>query len=248
MRITAFLLAIAFTLPIGANAQDKPGEIVVTGIGHASAPPDKARLRIEVSARDRQSEAAMEQITMASDTVMAVLTAYGVSEADIETTSLSLNENWEYEDDKRVFKGFSASTSLSADIRDLTRIGNLVATLSKDGATSIRGPYFEIEDKVALRNDARRNAVRDGLATAELLAEAAGVTLGPPLLITDGTRASDKLTLEDVMEGTVHMEEPMVMEEPALEGSVAISETGVAVAPADIETMETVKLIFRIDP
>ncbi len=247
MRITAFLLAIAFTLPIGASAQDKPGEIVVTGIGHASAAPDMARLRIEVSIRDRQSEAAMEQITTASDTVMAVLTAYGVSEADIETTSLSLNENWEYENDKRVFKGFSASTSLSVDVRDLTRIDNLVATLSKDGATSIRGPYFEIEDKFALRNEARRNAVQDGLATAELLAEAAGVTLGPPLLITDGTPASERRFDRELIE------EPMVMEEPAMEQfgdeqPVEISETGVTVAPADIETMETVKLIFRIDP
>lgn len=245
MRLTSALLALTLLLPIQSHAQEKPGEIVVTGIGHASSPPDKATLRISISARNRQSEVAMEEITTASDTVMAVLSAYGVSKADVETTNLSLSENWEYEDSKQVFNGFSANTELTADIRDLPRIGNLVATLSKDGATSIRGPFFEIEDKVALRDEARRNAVHDGMATARLLAEAAGVTLGPPLLITDGTRAS-QLTLEDIMEEGMmeeRMEEPMVMEEP-----VEISETGVAVAPADIETMETVKLIFRIEP
>ena len=247
MRIFAFAFILVLLFPIQIKAEDKPGEIVVTGVGHASAPPDKAVVRIEVSRRARQSDVAMEDIAKAVDTVMAAFRAYGIAEADIETTSLSLGENWEYEDDKRVFVGFTASTRLSVDVRDLTRLGNLITTISKDGATSIRGPFFEIEDKLALRDEARRNAVRDGMATARLLAEAAGVTLGMPLLITDGTEPSDSSQLDR----SERMEEPMVMEEPAPEAlgeTVEIAETGVAVEPADIETVETVKLIFRIDP
>ncbi len=244
MRFKAILIALTILVASPTHAEDQPGQIVVTGRGFASAPADKATLRIEVVANARKSELAMEQITISSDTVMAALRNYGVSEADIETTSLSVGEDWQYEEGTRVFAGYSARTNLIVDVRDLSRLGNLVATLSRDNAISVNGPHFDIEDKVTLRNEARRNAVRDGLETAELLASAAGVTLGPPLLITDGTEPTERNRLN----AAEQIEEPMVMEEPVMEDFGEISETGVDVIPGEIERTETVKLIFRIEP
>ncbi len=244
MRRLIFVLVVTLIGTTTASAEERSGQIVVTGVGHASAPADKALLAIEVSVDGRKSDVAMEQVTVSSETVMSVLRTYGVSDEDVATTRLTMGENWQYDDGVRVFKGFTARTKLTVDLRDLTRIGNLVSTLSKDGAISVDGPYFGIENRTALRDEARRNAVQDGLATAQLLAEAAGVTLGPPLLITDGTEPADQRRFNT----DVQMEEPMVMEEPVMEDVGEISETGVEVLPGKIERTETIRLIFRIAP
>lgn len=243
MRIAALIFVASVFFPFLAAAEEAPGQIVVTGVGHASAPPDKAALNIEVSRTSRQTDVAMGDVTDAMETVLSAVRAYGVAEEDIETTGFALREDWNYDGDTRKFDGYEATTSLSVQVRDLSRIGNLITTISGTGGVEIRGPFFALENDRALRDEARRNAVLDGVATARLLAEAAGVTLGPPILITDGTE-----TLEDLADRSVQyeerMEEPMVMQEPA----PGISETGVPIVPADIETSQIAKLVFRIEP
>ena len=245
MRISAFVLSLTLLLSLPSFAQNTPGRIVVTGIGHASAAPDKAVVRIDVSHTDRRTDVAMQDLTQTVEAALATIRAHGIAEDDIETASFSLTEDWNFDGNTRRFDGYEAETRLTVEIRDLTRVGSLITTLSATNGIEIRGPDFELEDKKALRDEARRNAVMDGVATARLLAEAAGVTLGPPLLITDGTENP-----EDMARRRPHDEVAMeMMEEPVMEEpSAEIAENAVPVIPADISTSEIAKLVFRIDP
>ena len=52
-------------MPLHLKAQEAPAQFVVTGVGRASAPPDKAVLSIEVSSNGRQTDVAMEDIAVA---------------------------------------------------------------------------------------------------------------------------------------------------------------------------------------
>lgn len=248
MPIKTLLVIALLTLPLQLTAQDVNGEIVVTGIGKANARPDVGVVRIEVSRTAGEPGAAMTEVTEDVTNVLAIIRAYGVLDDDIETTRLSLGEKWELNDSQRTFVGHQATNELSVEVRDLTGIGDLIATLAANGATDIDGPYFEIEDTVALRDEARRKAVLDAVATARLLADAAGVTLGSPLLITDGTRTFDRSRLRGVVNESEQMEEPMVMEEPIMESFGDIAEDGAPVVPGTIERTEHVEVIFSIAP
>ena len=242
MRIFILLLSLLL-FPVQAAAQDEAGRIVVTGIGHASAPPDKAVIRIEVSHTDRRNDVAMQDLTAAVEAVLSAVRAHGIAEEDIETSSFSLTENWNYNEGARTFDGYEAESNLRIEVRQLSAIGSLITTLSSGAGVEIRGPFFELENEKSLRDEARRKAVQDGVATARLLAEAAGVTLGPPLLITDGTKVSDEPNMRELIDGIAHMEEPMMEAEV-----IDYSAKAIPVIPADIETTETAKLIFRIEP
>ncbi|NNE80198.1 MAG: SIMPL domain-containing protein [Silicimonas sp.] len=241
MRISAFVFSVALLFPLHAIAQDTPGQIVVTGIGYASAPPDKAVIRIEVSHTARRTDVAMKNLASNVEKVLTTARTHGVADDDIETTRFSLTEDWNYDGDTRKFDGYKASTRLTMDIRELSVLGNFITTISSGTGIEITGPEFALENDRALRDEARRKAVLDGVATARLLAEAAGVTLGPPVLITDGTETPGGL------DGSVQfeeaMEEEVIMEEP----SVEIAENAISVIPADIETVQITKLVFRIE-
>ena len=109
----------------------------------------------------------------------------------MQTTGLSLNPRWTpkvNQDGTRtqVLAGYEASNQLSVICRDLSKLGELLDTLATAGANDMRGISFDIEDKAKLLDEARKLAVRDGRAKAELLTHEAGVELGKVLSISEG--------------------------------------------------------------
>jgi|GEM_PF-4747398 len=236
--ITLFIVFLS--LPLIALAEEAPSQIVVTGFGKASAPPDKATITLRIERTQRETGAAMAEVADATTLLLNQIRSYGVTDEDIESTKVSLGEEWDLDSSPRKFLGYAASTSLSVVVRDMERLGPLIATVTRDQPVSLRGPYFEIEDRLALRDEARRYAVKDALSTARLLAEAAEVNLGAPILITDGTLTD----LDREMLALQMLEEPM-MEEPMLSEEI-LDDQGIPIIPGAIETTERVKLIFRI--
>jgi uncharacterized protein YggE len=60
-----------------------------------------------------------------------------------------------------------------------------------DGANTLNGMTFGLADPEPAYNEARKEAVADARAKAELLALAAGVKLGPVLSISDAGAMTD---------------------------------------------------------
>src|SRR5262249_8170962 len=67
----------------------------------------------------------------------------------------------------------------------LAKLGAILDALVQVGANQINGIAFDIDQPKALQNEARKLAVADARARAELFAAAAHVTLGRVLQITE---------------------------------------------------------------
>lgn len=81
--------------PASANAPAKG--ITVSGSGKASGPPDVARTTIGVEARAGSAEEAMAEVNTRMTQVIAAVKQAGVTDADIRTSTLSLNFERSYE-------------------------------------------------------------------------------------------------------------------------------------------------------
>jgi len=183
MLLAALMLALSTPL---AEAQ---GTIEVTGTGEVSAPPDMATISVGVTTEAADAAAAMAANSQAMARVLARLTSAGVAERDLQTQTLSLSPRWsrprpEREEEPRV-TGFVASNTLTVRVRDLPALGSILDAALGDGANTLGGLSFGIAEDAALREAARRAAVADAMATAKVLAEAAGVTLGAVQEVTD---------------------------------------------------------------
>lgn len=62
--------------------------------------------------------------------------------------------------------------------KNLDSVGEIVDRAVKAGANQVQGIRFDVQDKQALQLEALKLAVQQGMGKAEAMAEAAGVTLG----------------------------------------------------------------------
>jgi uncharacterized protein YggE len=83
-------------------------------------------------------------------------------------------------------KRYDAVTIFTVKLSRLDRVDAVVARLAASGLFEVQGLAFGVADESAPMNEARRKAVADARAQAEIYAEAAGVRLGDIVELTDG--------------------------------------------------------------
>jgi len=88
-----------------------------------------------------------------------------------------------------VVLGYRVSNSVTAKIRDLTKVGDIIDAVAVAGGdlTRINGISFTIDDPTEATNEARDKAMADAKAKAQQLASKSGVTLGKPTYISENS-------------------------------------------------------------
>lgn len=183
--VRAALLAIVVVGLSGlAAAQDGAGgarSITVVGQGEAAGPPDRATINAGVQSlaptvleSSRENQAIIERI-------MQALRKEGIDDTDIQTADYSI---WpEQQADPRgtgevTITGYRVNNTVRVTVKDIDRLGKVLAAVTNAGANAIHGIGFSVEDTAALEESARAAAMADARSRAGALAELAGVKLG----------------------------------------------------------------------
>lgn len=187
LAVMAMLAAGFAGSAIAQGIEPATRSLTVTGQGEASAPPDQAQIMAGVQTvaatvieSTRQNQAAVEKI-------MRSLEDQGIEPADIQTSGYNV---WaEQRHDPRgsgeiTLTGYGVSNVVNVVVRDIDRVGEVLAAVTNAGANSIHGVQFMVEDTAALEQRARAEAMAHARAQAESLAELAGVELGEVLTIS----------------------------------------------------------------
>lgn len=107
--------------------------------------------------------------------VLAALRRAGIADRDIQTSSISLNPEYRYEENQPPqLVAYSASNQVTVRFRDIRNSGQILDILVAEGANQISGPNMTIERPEAALDEARANAVAAGRARAELYVRALG--------------------------------------------------------------------------
>jgi uncharacterized protein YggE len=193
-QFSALLLAAALLLPAAAGAQAQapapaPAErtLSVTGESMAQGRPDMALVQAGVVSEAATAGEALAANTAAMGRLVEALKAEGIEARDLQTANFSVEPRYSQPpqnyDGSEPFEpkivGYSVRNELSVRIRDLAKIGALLDRAIAEGANSVSGPTFSVDQPKALEDEARRAAMRDAMARGALYAEAAGVALGP---------------------------------------------------------------------
>lgn len=180
MRVLKILLvsAAAF-MPMSGWALAETAKITVTGQGSVQATPDMATVTLGVTSTGPTASEAMAANSKGVDAVIARLKEAGIKSEDLQTSNLSLNPNWSNSSSgASEVSGYVASNMLTVRVRDLAGLGSVLDVAITDGANTLNGVNFGIATPRPLQDEARKAAVKDAVARASLLAEAAGGKLG----------------------------------------------------------------------
>ena len=213
--------------------------IWVNGTGEVTVTPDIATLSLGIEAQADTVAEAQEQAAMAMEAVMATLDDNGVAEKDIQTRYFSIYQvtRWDDYTDEQVVTGYRVSNMVMAKIRTLAvesfsldyKVGTVIDAVAAAGGdyTRINNISFSVDDPTPYYEEARQEAVADARAKAEQLADLAGVNLGKPTYISEGT----------IYPPVVYRDAGMEMMAPA---------PTTPISPGEIELSLTVQVAYAI--
>lgn len=177
---------------VNSQAADQTG-IVVTGRGEAEAPTDTAYLDIGIQVTAANVADARDQAAKAADAVISAIKKNGVDDKDIKTIGLSIQPQYTYvKDQEPKITGYVVTNTVEAKIRKLENVSKIVddGTAAGGDASRLNSIRFAIDDDTKVLSQAREAAMKNAKAKADELAKLGDVSLGKPMLISEGTQSS----------------------------------------------------------
>jgi hypothetical protein len=140
------------------------------------------------------------------DRVVAALRRAGIAQRDIQTSSISLQPRYTNPERDAMMRSrdlrepyvppqnpeppriiaYEARNQVQVRVRRLGEMGRIIDTLIEQGANQVDGPSFTLDEPAAALDQARAEAIADGMRRAELYARAAGMRVGRILSISEG--------------------------------------------------------------
>lgn len=164
---------------LAADATKPDHTISVSGTGRVILAPDTADLRLGVSVQRTTVKAARADAAKAMQAVIDALKKLGIAETDIQTSSITLNPQYDYTNGGNPPRlvGYQFSNSLAITVRKLDVLGDAIDNALAAGATTLDSVQFRVDDETKAEAQARAAAMADAKAKATALASAAGVSI-----------------------------------------------------------------------
>jgi len=172
---------VAIARPVAGTRLD------VSATGSVSRVPDLAIISAGVMTRAATASAAIADNATRMARVRAALKRAGIADRDIQTSSISLNPDYRYENNQPpVLAGYQASNNVSIRFRDIRSTGKILDALVAEGANQINGPSLTIDKPEAAYDEARTKALAAGRARADLYARSLGMRVVRLLSVSEG--------------------------------------------------------------
>jgi uncharacterized protein YggE len=161
--------------------------VTVQGEGKVQAVPDIATLSVEVSQEGEDLDPVTAEVRRQMARVLESVRTQAIEEKDIQTQVYNVRPKWEYDKSSNPHRaGYTVTNRITIKVRDLKKVGKVLAAVIQNGATAVNGPDFEVDNRQAFERKALAAAYDDAHGKAAALADAAGVKLGDILAMNPG--------------------------------------------------------------
>lgn len=155
----------------------EPRWIAVVAQGEGSVAPDLAIVSFAVSGDGTELAPTRDDVNRRSSAVLAALRALGVAERDINAPDVGIHPQYDYRKGQKLI-GYRVDRHMTAKVRELDRLGDVLDGVVDAGANEVFGAQMSAADPSAAEHAALEAAMAAARAKAEVLAAAAGATLG----------------------------------------------------------------------
>lgn len=197
MRVRATICLLLLIAAAGeAVGQARSGGesrvIRVSAVGESRVSPDAAQVALAVETFAATAQQAGQDNARAMQRVIDALIRAGVPRDSVETRDYDVFP--EYGDAREGgaprIRGYRAANQVVARVARLDRVGAVIDAALASGANRFQGVQFLVRDPAPARAEALRRAVQRARASAEVIAQALGVPLGPVLEASTATEIS----------------------------------------------------------
>jgi hypothetical protein len=202
------------------------GTIVVSGTGRVAVQPDVGDLRLGVTVAKPTVEAARGEAAATMEAILRAVDGAGIARADVRTVMLSVQPRYDYRDGRSpVLTGYEVANLVEISVRDLAVLGDVIDATLAAGATSMDALTFRLADPASAEREARRQAMGEARSRADVLAEAAGLTIEGVIDIIEGQPGRPPVPVAKVERMALATDPPTPVEAGMLEIAVTVSVT-----------------------
>ena len=178
MALTLAALSSAFGQV--APAAPQIPHIAASGTGEARVTPDRASVFIGVQSRAATAAAAGADNARRQKAVIDTLRALGIPSDQITTTNYLVSPEMRYEPSSQISRvtGYLVSNQVRVEVRRIEQVGSIIDAALARGANEMSSLQFFSSLADEARRTALAQAVAKAKADAEVMAKAAGGTLG----------------------------------------------------------------------
>jgi len=199
LSFNIFLLVLAVFYAVGIQNKIKEGKFIgrdietrktisFTGKGELYVKPDVGMISFSVLTEKKTVAEAMSENTKKMNAVIASIKGEGVEEKDIKTTNFNISPHYEYYESseitiwptpegKRVLVGYEISQTVQVKVRNLEKIGTIIQKSTDAGANDIGNLQFVIDKEEELKNQVKKEAIKNAKDKAKELSGLLGVNL-----------------------------------------------------------------------
>ncbi len=159
--------------------------VTAGGTGETAAAPDMAEMYFGATVQADDAKTALGQANDIAEAITSAVKGAGVDSKDLQTANVSVYPEQSSEGDRVVITGYRATIQVRAKVRDIESIGDVIGAASDAGANEIGGPSFMLDDDSDVRNEAIKLAIDDARKRAEVMAKAAGKSLGEIISVSE---------------------------------------------------------------
>lgn len=178
--------------------------ISVVGEGRVLVEPDEAIVKLGIETRNLNLTALMQQHRQQVGQLLSLVRNLGVPETNVRTTYIDVEPRYRNFDSADL-ETYAASTTISVQLTDLTKLENLLVGALGQGANRIDDIEFQTSQLDIHRSAARALAVEAARSKAQEIAEELGVQVGSPLTVVEESDRGFPVVLSrsssDVLEG-----------------------------------------------
>ncbi|HEY0327372.1 MAG TPA: SIMPL domain-containing protein [Allosphingosinicella sp.] len=200
----------------------------VVATGEVTRVPDQVTISAGVTSRAPQAQAALRDNGAQMERVRAALRRLGIADRDIQTGTISLNQDYERSPEGARPSGYVASNQLNIRFRDVANAGRIIDALVAEGVNNVQGPMFGLENRDSAVDEARTRAIAVARARADLYAR------------TLGTRARRIVAISEAGQPGIIMGEARM--------AAVANDASTQIVPGEQVVGTTVSVTFELDP
>jgi len=198
--------AATIALPATARSQmmpQQPSRIVTSGEGQTRVTPDRATVLVGVQTRALTAAVAGADNARRQKAILDTLKALGIPPEQLMTQNYSVSPEMRYDPNGSNPKvtGYIVSNTVRVELKKMEQVGPVIDASLAKGANQIAGVQFSVSNIAEVRRTALADAVRSARADAEVLAKAAGGSLGPLLEMTSSGSSPRPMMAQMQMRG-----------------------------------------------
>ncbi|MEW6354579.1 MAG: SIMPL domain-containing protein [Pseudomonadota bacterium] len=177
---------------VGAWAQTPPGvpmqeTISVNGASTVTLAPDRVVFTVGVESTGATLEEATRLNSEKTTQVVAALKKAGVTDREMQTSNFSITPRQDFREGRTPrITGYQVNNSITVTRDNVANAGALLQAAIDAGGNQASSLNFTVADQSRGRTEGLQRAFEDARAKAQVLAQAAGRSLGRALIISEG--------------------------------------------------------------